>query len=95
MGNPSECKTIWVFNGVKAGFPSGLFTRRELAEAWITKNKLTGTLTLYPTDIGVYEWAIQSGMFTPSKDNQSTPLFIGKFSSAAQEHYHYENGELG
>ena len=93
MGNPSEHKTIWVFNGVQSSFPGGLFTQKDLAEGWIKKHKLTGTLTLYPMDVGVYDWAIQNDFFTPSKDHHRTPLFIGKFSSAGQEHYHYEDGE--
>jgi hypothetical protein len=86
---------IWVFNGVKAQFPSGLFLQRELAEEWIKKNHLTGILTAYPINISVYEWAISSGYFTPKKEYQCSPDFVSKFTSASQEHYHYENGILG
>jgi hypothetical protein len=49
-------------------------------------------LTLYPLDIGVYEWAIARGLFTPKKDKHRTVEFIGGFTTASMEHYHYEHG---
>ena len=60
----------------KRHFPGGVFTRRDLAEAWIDKNRLTGALTLYPVDTGAYEWAIQRGLFQPSMPHQTEPEFI-------------------
>ncbi|HEU0053036.1 MAG TPA: hypothetical protein VFQ39_07655, partial [Longimicrobium sp.] len=48
---------VWVFNGEAGSFPSGVFTSREAAEAWIAKYALTGVLTAYPLDVGVYDWA--------------------------------------
>ena len=83
---------MWVFNGASATFPSGVFSSREKAEAWIQLHGLTGVLTRYPIDIGVYEWTIEVGAFKPKRDDQTTPQFIQRFSSASQEHYHYENG---
>ena len=84
---------VWVFNGGRNPFPSGVFRQRQHAEAWIRQHRLTGTLTAYPLDIGVYHWAIEQGHFKLKTDKHSTPAFIESFSSAAQEHYHYENGE--
>ncbi|HEY1174204.1 MAG TPA: hypothetical protein VGH19_22755 [Verrucomicrobiae bacterium] len=86
---------VWVFNGAKSRFPSGVFTQRELAETWIRKHKLTGTLTAYPLDVGVYDVAVEKGWFKPEREEQHTSEFIGRFSAAQQEHYHYEDGELG
>ena len=63
-----------------------------MAESWIQKNRLTGTLTLYPVDVGAYEWAIDNGLFRPNKAHESTSEFIGGFSDARMEHYHYEDG---
>lgn len=83
---------VWVFCGPKAVFPSGLFSTRELAEAWITKHRLTGTLTWYPIDEGAYDWAVRSGVFTPKRDEHRSPRFIATFSSASQHHEHYEDG---
>jgi hypothetical protein len=85
-------KFIWVFNGQRSSFPSGLFFALETAESWISQHKLTGVLTKYPCDRGVYDHAIDAGLFAPKTEAQRTPTFIGAFSSAAFEHYHYEDG---
>jgi hypothetical protein len=90
-----EITEIWIFNGSNSRFSSGVFTKKESAESWIKKNKLTGVLTLYPVDTGVYDWAIENGFFVPKKDSEKMPEFIQKFSSASQEHYHFEDGESG
>ena len=83
-------KQIWVFNGNRNHFPSAVFTERHLAEAWIEKHKLEGTLTAYPLDVGIYDWAIEEGVFTPKRDDQQSPDFIANFSSASLEHYHFD-----
>lgn len=86
---------IWIFNGTQRypGFPSGVFLSLESAEKWIRKNKLNGTLTKYPADTGIYEWSIEHGYFTPKKDEHYQAAFIANFTSASQEHYHYEQGK--
>lgn len=83
---------VWVFNGANSTTPSAVFRHRADAESWIASRELTGLLTLYPVDRPVYDWAIEKGFFTPKQDYQSGGKFIGRFSSASQEHYHYENG---
>ncbi len=85
-------KPVWVFSGATRHFPGGIFTRREVVEEWIRKHRLNGTLTLYPVDVGAYEWAIEKGLFRPRKPHEITAEFIGGFSDAGQEHYHYEDG---
>ena len=82
---------VWVFNG-GGPFPSGVFSDRDKAEAWIAEHGLTGTLTLYPLDIGVYQWAIENGYFTPKRDDQQSAKFVERFT-CGHEHYHYENGK--
>ena len=94
MSKISITEYVWVFNGENSRFPSGVFGSIEKAEEWITTNKLTGILTKYPLDTGVYEWAIQNDLFSVKKEEQKQPEFIGKFSSAGQEHFHYENGSI-
>ncbi len=86
---------VWVFNGDRARFPSAVFSSREKAEAWISAHALSGTLTRYPLDQGVYEWAMEQGYFTPTRERHTKATFIQSFSSAYQEHYHYvaESGE--
>ena len=85
---------IWVFVGSNAKFPSGIFSEKEYAQDWIKKYNLSGVLTLYPLDQGIYDWAINNNTFSVKKESEMTPEFIQRFTSAAQEHYHFENGEL-
>lgn len=61
---------------------------------WISKHKLSGVLTQYPLGMGVYDWATENGLFNPSKEHGASPSFIQQFTCAAQEHYHFEDGEL-
>jgi hypothetical protein len=87
----SERETwVWVFSGYGRSphFPSGIFSSLTLAETWIQTNKLSGVLTQYPMDIGVYDWAILNKLFRPSIPLHSTPAFIQTFSSAHLEHHH-------
>ncbi len=95
MAEMSDLYAIWVFNGEQSRFPSGLFSTKELAEDWISKNKLSGVLTRYPVDVSVYDWAITRNFFEPKKAEHRESTFIGRFSSASQEHYHYEDGLRG
>jgi len=88
-------ETVWVFTGTRAQFPAGVFRGRETAERWIRQHGLTGTLTAYPVDVGVYDWAVTAGYFSPRQDDQRASEFIQRFSSASQEHYHYEHGNMG
>jgi hypothetical protein len=84
---------IYLFHyPAKSKFCSGVFWEKKKAEDWIGKHRLSGVLTSYPIDTGVYDWAIVNKMFTPEKEHEATPDFIGGFSSASQEHWHYENG---
>lgn len=90
----STLSSVWVFHGANGRFSSGVFTTRELAENWINQYSLTGVLTEYPLDISVYDWALRANFFTIKNEAQSQPEFIQKFTTAIQEHYHYENGVL-
>ncbi|MEM1094078.1 MAG: hypothetical protein AAGJ10_05705 [Bacteroidota bacterium] len=85
-------EVIWVFNGANARLPSAVFRYRVEAEAWIALHKLTGMLTQYPVDASVYDWAIKEGVFTPRRDAEKSATFIERFTTAHQEHYHYEGG---
>lgn len=86
-------KSIWIFNGANSRFASGVFEEINEAEKWIEKYSLTGVLTKYPTNMSVYDWATENGFFTPKKEEHTSAEFIGKFSSASQDHFHYENGK--
>jgi hypothetical protein len=84
---------VWIFSGVSGRFPGGVFTSLEVAEAWIAKYHLTGVLTAYPLDEGCFDWAMRSGVVTGrARDRGADPAFVGSFTSASQEHFHYEGG---
>ena len=83
---------VWVFHSIRY-FTGGVFSNRETAERWIAKHGLTGILTKYPLDIGVYDWAIARDLYSPVGERE-TPEFIGSFTTASQEHFHYSEGKL-
>jgi hypothetical protein len=83
---------VWVFNEENSNFPGGIFRSKQKAEEWITKHELTGTLTLYPLDVGVYDLFIAHGWFEPKKPDHSSARFIGGFTQASQDHDHYIKG---
>lgn len=76
---------IWLFHGEMGSFASAAFTDQLLAEEWIKKHQLINT--------GVYDWAINTGIFNIKREDHTTLLFSGKFSSASQDHYHYTTGD--
>jgi hypothetical protein len=81
---------VWVFKAERATFPCGVFSSVHAADAWITKYGLTGVLTEYPLDHGVYDWAVENSLFGRTKP--PTAEFVGSFTSQHQKHYHYEHG---
>ena len=85
---------VWVFSGVGGTLPAAVFSSREKAERWIAQHRLDGTLTLYPVDEPIYEWAIARNIFVPKQEYQEEAKFIQSFSSASQEHFHYESGRM-
>ncbi len=86
---------VWVFNGNQGnyGFPSAVFSTKEFGENWIKNNKLSGTLSRYPIDIPLYEWAISNDYIKPMKEININPNTIANFTSSHIEHYHYEDGK--
>ena len=84
---------VWIFNGSRSAFPSAVFQSKDAAVAWIKEDRLSGTLTQYPVDVPVYDWAIEHGYFKPRRPYQQSPDFIGTFSSASQNHLHFEDGQ--
>lgn len=84
---------IYVFVGEGGSFPSGVFTTTEDAEQWIRKYSLSGVLSQYPVDKGLYDWAIEKDFFTVKNEHQKEADFIQRFTCASMEHFHFENGE--
>ncbi|MGM0554961.1 MAG: DUF7710 domain-containing protein [Myxococcota bacterium] len=93
MTESTDTEHVWIFNGAGARFPCAAFRTREQAEEQIRRHQMSGMLTKYPLGTTVYDWAVESGAFEPSRDEQESPEYIQRFSSAHLEHYHYEDGE--
>ncbi len=89
----TDILSAWVFHGAGSQFTSGVFSSMRIATEWIEKHGLTGVLTKYPVDVGVYDWATQNGLFTAKKDHETSTKFIQRFTTTSQEHYHFENGK--
>ena len=92
----NQLSEIWLFYGEGGRFVGGAFTELDAAEAWIYQNRLTGVLTKTPVNSGVLDWAIETDSHNMAPETlgakRSDPVFVGSFSSASQEHYHYEHG---
>jgi hypothetical protein len=91
MSDKEQLNSVWVFNGLDGRFPAAVFRNKERAEAWIQANGVQGILTEYPLDISAYDWCIAKGYFTPQHEDEKQPAFKQRFSSAYQDHYHYED----
>jgi hypothetical protein len=85
-------RSVWIFLGDRAHWPSGVFSSREAAVEWIAEHHLTGMITEYPVDVGVYDWAVAAGAFRPTRPQHSSSVFIGGFTTAAQVHEHFTDG---
>lgn len=83
---------VWVFHGDNADFCSAVFSDKEKAKTWINKYSLNGILTQMPINKDIYNWAIESGFFSPSREYQKTEVFIQKFTSAYLNHHHFVDG---
>jgi len=84
--------SVWVFNGEGCALPSGVFRERGAAEAWIRVNKLTGTLSELPLDMGAYDHALAKGLFAPKNEKERSPGFKADFSPR-MPHFHWTDGE--
>jgi len=93
MSTSNQINAVWVFSGNGGSFPAAVFSTKHLAEEWIRSTGVSGTLTEHPLNISAYEWSITNGSFTPRREDQKQPKFIQQFSSASQDHYHYESRE--
>ena len=88
---------VWIFHQQGARLAGGAFEDVASAEAWISEHKLTGLLTAYPLGEGCFDWAQRTGRTGMSDEKLKVrctdPAFIGSFTTASQEHFHYEDGK--
>ncbi|WP_222937635.1 DUF7710 domain-containing protein [Spartinivicinus ruber] len=87
---------IWIFIGEGGRFPSSAFTEIKKAEEWMSKHQLTGMLSAMPINQGLFEWAVENDLLNIKPEKlvikQNDPDFIGTFTTATLDHYHYKNG---
>ncbi len=88
----SDTDHVWVFVGDQARNTSGVFTSLELAENWISRHSLTGLLTHYPLNEGVFDWVVRTTRVKESFARGASAGIIGSFCSHL-DHFHYQNGE--
>jgi hypothetical protein len=84
---------VWVFHGEGAQFACAVFRTKDAAVGWIGSQGVSGVLTAYPVDVSAYEWAVQQGFFKANTEEKRTPKFIERFTSASQEHFHFQTGK--
>lgn len=84
---------VWVFHGAGGRFTSGVFATQAQAEAFISQYRLAGVLTKYPVGISTYDWATQEQLFEPEKPEHYESGSVQRFTTASQEHFHYEEGK--
>lgn len=85
---------IWIFNGENGRFPSAIFDSKKKALVWIEKESLSGTLTKYPINFPIYDWAISNRFFSPKSTLQCGAKTKANFNSAYLEHYHFQDGKF-
>jgi hypothetical protein len=83
---------IWVFMGESSKMVVGCFDSFDGDLKAISKYKLSGLLTRYSMNELAYDWALRNQFFQTKKSEQKTAAFIGRFTSASQAHFHFENG---
>lgn len=93
MKEHTQEKWIWVFHGDSASFCSAAFDDKALALDWIKREAVSGMLTRMPLNMSAYAWATREGHFTPKREDQKTPAFMQRFTSASLEHEHYKDGK--
>jgi hypothetical protein len=84
--------TVWVFMGERGAYPMAIWSSLDEAHKYIHDELLSGSLTRYEVDVPVYQWAINSGKFKPTKDQHRSLKFRQTFNNQYQEHYNFRDG---
>lgn len=78
---------VWVFQCKSA--EAGVFTEFRLAALWARQHKVSGLLTRFPLNQGIYDWAVENDYLTEKQIGHGREgLYLGTF-----KHFHFENGE--
>ena len=88
-----EHDLVWIFHGEGAQFACAAFASKASAISWISSAGVTGVLTAYRIGISAYDWATERGVFSAKRDDQRSAKFVQRFTSASQDHHHFEDGK--
>jgi hypothetical protein len=83
---------IWVFVGEQSSACGGVFSDLAIAENWILQHSLSGLLSQYPLNEGVFDWAVRTARVKQKFADNAPPQIIGSFCSYLH-HYHYKDGK--
>ena len=84
--------TAWVFMGERGQYPMGVWSSLDAAHKYIHDEQLSGSLTAYEVDTPIYDWAKETGVFKPGKDQHRSIKFKQTFTNQYQEHYNFTDG---
>ncbi len=83
---------VWVFMGERGQHPMAVWSSLDAAHKFIHDEQLSGSLTCYEVDVPIYEWAIKTDRFKPTRDQHRSLKFRQTFSNQHQEHYNFRDG---
>ncbi|WP_375766432.1 hypothetical protein NR798_32740 [Archangium gephyra] len=80
---------VWLFTGEGAAQPTAAFSRKQLADDWLAKNRFSGTLVPYPLDRSRYEYDRDWGQAAlPPPGSDEAQRYVGTVG----ERYEYFEG---
>jgi len=88
---PPKHQWVWL---LKEDSNFAVFSNLEKIKTHVQAASSTGTATLYPINMPVYDWAIIEGFFSVKRAEHQAPTFMANFSSASQPHFHFEKGQI-
>ena len=83
---------VFIFHGSGAKFAAGVYDGLDAAKRNIAAHKMSGLLTKYSLNETAFDYAIRNKLFEPKEEKPAH--FVQRFTSAAQDHFHFENGEM-
>ncbi|WP_425556859.1 DUF7710 domain-containing protein [Dactylosporangium darangshiense] len=82
--------TMWIFQGERARYASGLFESLDAGLVWAARHRLTGILAEYCFG-GTYDLAVDDGRFRPSRPHHGSPEHVAGLSPGLR-HVHLVDG---
>ncbi|AEI69191.1 DUF7710 domain-containing protein [Corallococcus macrosporus] len=69
---------VWLFTGQNAAMPTAVFSRKQLADAWLAQTRYSGTLVAYPLDRSLYDAARSFGVqHLPPDGSAEAQQYVG------------------